>query len=332
MNAIDPKQFRNALGTFTTGVTVVTTRSPEGADVGLTVNSFNSVSLDPPMVLWSLVSTSGSLPAFLDNGHFAVHILSDRQEAMSSRFARRGIDKFEGLEISRGHGDVPLLDDCSARFECRIASHYEGGDHVILVGEVLNFEEFGVPPLVYQSGGYALAVRKPDQYAAEEAAYLEDSIGRNALTYLLGRVFHQLRHRLKPHLEKVGLGDFEHQVIGILGISDGRSIEELDGLLRLTGHDVDAQSLAPLVQGGWVRIDDADGRSAVTLTDAGRQLNIDLIAATKMIEDEALTSFDQGEIQVLTHLVRKLAHASRAETPPLWKKEACASSDAEVSD
>ncbi len=153
MNTIDPKQFRNALGAFTTGVTVVTTRKPDGTDVGLTANSFNSVSLEPPMVLWSLAKTSGSLQAFNDSEHFAVHILSNRQEALSGRFAKRGIDKFEGQELSRGQGGVPLLPGCSARFECRVAYRYEGGDHVIFVGEVLNSEHFGLPPLVFQSGG-----------------------------------------------------------------------------------------------------------------------------------------------------------------------------------
>lgn len=320
MSKIDPRQFRNALGTFTTGVTVVTTRDASGRDVGLTVNSFNSVSLDPPMVLWSLIRTSGNLQAFLDNGHFAVHILSNQQEALSGRFASRNIDKFEGLTVGRGHGDVPLLADCCARFECRIASHYEGGDHVILVGEVLNFEHFGRPPLVYQSGGYALAVKKPAQYAAEEAAYLEDSIGRNALTYLVDRVFYQLRVRMKPHFEAYGLSDMEQQVIGVLGIADDRTLAELDALLRTTDTPVSLEALQPLAASGRIRIEGQGEQARVFLTDEGRQLNIDLIAATKAIEDDALSGFDQGEIQVLTHLVRRLAHATRMETPPLWRK------------
>lgn len=317
MNTIDTKQFRNALGAFTTGVTVVTTRSADGGDVGLTANSFNSVSLEPPMVLWSLAKTSGSLQAFSDHPYFAVHVLSNRQESVSSRFAKRGIDKFEGLEFGRGHGDVPLLDGCSARFECRVAYRYDGGDHVIFVGEVLNFEHFGLPPLVFQSGGYALAVRKPAEYAAEDAAYLPDTIGRNALTYLLGRVFHQLRHRLKPVLAEHRLNDVEHQIIGVLGISNGRTLGELDALLSLTGQSVTATALAGLIERGCLRIDDD---SRVHLTPAGRQLNIELIAATRSIEDDALEGFDHGEVQVLTHLVRRLARATHIETPPLWQK------------
>ena len=127
--AVDPRAFRNALGAFTTGVTIVTTRDSGGHDVGLTVNSFNSVSLEPPLVLWSLARNAASLPAFVDSEYFAVHILGAQQEQLSNRFAQRGADKFAGLATERGHGGVPLLPGCSARFECRMTHRHEGGDH-----------------------------------------------------------------------------------------------------------------------------------------------------------------------------------------------------------
>src|SRR2546426_4697280 len=99
---IRPRQFRNALGAFATGVTIVTTRNRAGEDIGLTANSFNSVSLDPPMVLWSLARKSLSLPAFLESGYFAVHVLAATQEELSLTFATRGANKFAGLALSRG--------------------------------------------------------------------------------------------------------------------------------------------------------------------------------------------------------------------------------------
>lgn len=319
MNAMDPRQFRNALGAFATGVTVVTTRDGE-CDIGLTANSFNSVSLDPPMVLWSLAKNANSLKAFTDNDHFAVHVLSDRQEALSNRFAKRGTDKFADLALERGHGGVPLLADCSARFECRTAYRYEGGDHVIFVGEVLTFEHFARPPLVYQSGSYALAVKKPAEYAAEDAAYSTDGIGRNALTYLIGRAFHQLRFRLGPVLEEHELDDVEHQVIGVLGIGDDRSVEELDALLKLTGRRVDCDALRHLADRGFVALDGEGAAARARLTERGRRLNIELIAATKAVEDDALERFDTGERQILTHLMRRLARDSGVDVPPLWRK------------
>ena len=122
----DPRILRNALGSFATGVTVVTTRSADGQDIGRTANSFSSVSLDPPMILWSLARTSSSFDDFRQAGHFAVHILSAEQSDISGLFASKKEDKFEGLTVERGDGDIPLLKDCAARFECRTAHQYEG--------------------------------------------------------------------------------------------------------------------------------------------------------------------------------------------------------------
>src|SRR5688572_2714427 len=124
MTSIPPNEirsFRNALGAFATGVTVVSTRSTDGIDVGLTANSFNSVSLDPPMVLWSLAKASRALPIFVGSPYFVIHVLAADQEAISTRFSRANQDKFAGLDIERGLGDTPMLRDYSARFQCRTA-------------------------------------------------------------------------------------------------------------------------------------------------------------------------------------------------------------------
>lgn len=154
------RRFRNALGAFATGVTVVTTRDNEGRDIGLTASSFNSVSLDPPMVLWSLANASRSLPAFVHATHFAVHVLAADQEELSLRFATRGAEKFAGLEVERGTGQVPLLPGCSARFLCRTAFRHGAGDHTIFVGEVEDFDHSDRAELLFHRGRYALAVPK----------------------------------------------------------------------------------------------------------------------------------------------------------------------------
>jgi 3-hydroxy-9,10-secoandrosta-1,3,5(10)-triene-9,17-dione monooxygenase reductase component len=157
--ALDPRAFRAALGSFATGVTVITARAPDGTPVGLTANSFNAVSLDPPMVLWSLAKKALSLPVFSTATHWAVHVLAADQEALSGRFARSGGDKFAGLALANGEGGVPLLAGCAARFQCRTAFQQEGGDHIILVGEVLAFDREERAPLVFHAGGYVQAVR-----------------------------------------------------------------------------------------------------------------------------------------------------------------------------
>ena len=151
---IDKSAFRNALGSFVTGVTIVTARDRDGNPVGLTANSFNSVSLDPPMVLWSLSLGSASLPAFRDATAWAVHVLACDQQDMSDRFARRGVDKFAGLTVTNGPEGAPLIAGYAARFGCRARFEYEGGDHAIFLGEVIDFDRSDVDPLIYHGGRY----------------------------------------------------------------------------------------------------------------------------------------------------------------------------------
>ena len=146
------RELRDALGRFTTGVTVVTTMTPRGP-LGITANSFASVSLDPPLVLWSPARRSHRFPAFEAASHFAIHVLAAGQRALAERFARSG-DDFAGLELGRGLGDAPLLEGCVARFECCHAARYDGGDHLIVMGEVLRLEERHLAPLIYHRGGY----------------------------------------------------------------------------------------------------------------------------------------------------------------------------------
>ena len=157
----DPQAFRDALGSFVTGVTIVTARDEAGRPYGLTANSFNSVSLDPPMVLWSLSQRSGSLPVFRDADNWAVHVLAADQQAMSDRFARPGDGKFAGVEDVDGPEGAPLLAGYAARFGCRARFEYEGGDHAIFLGEVVDFDRREADPLIYHGGRYGRVMRAP---------------------------------------------------------------------------------------------------------------------------------------------------------------------------
>ncbi len=129
-------EFRSALGMFATGVTIVTTRMADGTPVGLTANSFNSVSLDPPLVLWSLARAAASLPVFQTGSHYAIHVLDANQKALAERFASKSGDRWQGVQASEGCGGVPLIAGAAATFECFNRSRYDEGDHVIFVGEV----------------------------------------------------------------------------------------------------------------------------------------------------------------------------------------------------
>jgi len=151
----DSLAFRRALGRFATGITVVTARASDGAMAGLTVNSFNSVSLEPPLVLWSLGRASPSHEVFERASHFAVNVLSAEQIALSNHFSRSGSDKFSGVEWSAGLHGAPLLVGCCAWFECRVAARHPGGDHTIFIGEVEKIrDDVKRAPLVYFGGEY----------------------------------------------------------------------------------------------------------------------------------------------------------------------------------
>ncbi len=152
------RELRDALGMFATGVTIVTARPETSGPVGMTVNSFSSLSLDPPLVLWGVSKRARSFEFFVSALHWAVHVLSVEQEPLARRFATAGLDKFAGLPLAAGLGGVPLLDGCCARFECRAAAAHDAGDHVILVGAVERFRRDDGAALVFRGGKFAITV------------------------------------------------------------------------------------------------------------------------------------------------------------------------------
>jgi len=150
----DSKQLRESLGAFATGVTIVTTLAPPDEKVGMTVNSFNSVSLDPPLILWSIGRDSNCFDAFMNAKSFAVHVLNKNQMALSNKFAQTGIDKFKGIECEAGLDGVPILSEFSVCFQCTTENLYDGGDHVIVIGRVKSIENRHQDPLVFYKGNY----------------------------------------------------------------------------------------------------------------------------------------------------------------------------------
>ena len=150
----DARHFRNALAQFATGVTIITTRLPNGSFLGLTASSFNSVSLDPPLVLWSLAQTATSLPVFTGNSHYVINVLSGDQSALAERFAMRIENRFEGVDFELSHTGLPILKGVSAWFECHNRSRYPEGDHVIFVGEVERCDINPQPALVFHAGKF----------------------------------------------------------------------------------------------------------------------------------------------------------------------------------
>jgi flavin reductase (DIM6/NTAB) family NADH-FMN oxidoreductase RutF len=164
---IDPRDFRNALGAYATGVTIITAAAPDGKPYGLTCNSFASVSLNPPLVLWSLVVFSQSMSVFQNASHFAVNVLGASQQALANKFAKSSDDKFAGVEWRPGLGNAPILADSVANFQCRAANRYYGGDHVIFLGAVEAYSYNRQEPLLFARGSFGRFLRADDTAASK---------------------------------------------------------------------------------------------------------------------------------------------------------------------
>jgi 3-hydroxy-9,10-secoandrosta-1,3,5(10)-triene-9,17-dione monooxygenase reductase component len=321
MNSAAVTDFRRALGAFATGVTIVTTRDKSGQDIGLTANSFNSVSLNPPMVLWSLSRQSLSLPAFLGAEHFAVHVLAATQDDLAQRFATRGADKFAALAIERGPDDIPLLEGCAARFQCRTAYRYEGGDHVIFVGAVLAFDQFNRAPLVFHGGEYAITARKSSGSSADPESAADVSFSSDFLIYLLGRAHYQQFLRLRRELDQHGLAEADWFVLSILSTEEQQSIAQLDARLAYTGSHVTYDQIALLAAAGFVKLHGAYYPGVpVSLTDAGRQAVIELVAAAKAAESDAERHLGYDETRVLKQWLRQIIDDSDPGPPATWRR------------
>lgn len=149
------RDFRETLGRFPTGVTIVTALSPDGTPIGVTISSFNSVSLDPPLILWSLSTNSPKLEAFRRASHYAINVLASNQHELSNRFASRAEDRFADVAVLEGLGGAPLIEGCCAWFECTQEAQYPGGDHLVFIGHVERFAQGDEgSPLVFFDGGY----------------------------------------------------------------------------------------------------------------------------------------------------------------------------------
>lgn len=307
----DAKQFRDALGQFATGVTIVTTLGADGTPVGVTANSYNSVSLDPPLVLWSLAKSARSIGAFQNADAFAIHILGEQQQDLASRFASRGEDKFAGLSVGRGHGGAPLLPDCAAHFECRTSYRYEGGDHVIFVGEVVHFETSDKPPLVFHQGRFTRMHRTAGDTPADRASgsrYTDDFI-----PYLLSRAHLLVSHPVRQFCEERGVTERDYATLGLLSMTGSATGATLTTKLAHTGQAPNKADIAKLDARGWI---EADG-GAWRLTAGGRALFIEILSRSRAMEQDLLEGFPSEEVSAAKRFLRHVIDKASIGLPPL---------------
>lgn len=299
---IDRQAFRAALGTFVTGVTIVTARAADGRPIGLTANSFNSVSLDPPLVLWSLALDSPNLPVFRDAAYWTVHILAAGQEALSSRFASRGTDKFAELPFEEGPGGVPLLEHCAARFICRASFEYEGGDHAIFVGEVIDLTLSGGPPLIFHGGKYG-RVMPPGTPQRPAELPDEAEFGRYFIGHLLLRaqqaVFRDVRHEYRRR----GMHAAEYTVLSSLGLGDGCTRGSLVRRAAAGGIELPQRAIDTLVERGDIQQHD----DTLRLTQAGRRLLTELVAVAQAAQLRVEGRMTESELSLFHDLLARVA-------------------------
>ncbi len=301
-DVLDPRAFRRALGNFATGVTVVTACADDGSRVGVTANSFNSVSLDPPLVLWSIDKRSGSYSVFEQATHFAVNILAADQIALSNRFARPGEDKFAGLDYDAGAGGAPLLHDCSARFQCEKYQQTDGGDHWILIGRVVAFDDFGRAPLVYHQGAYSMVLPYPRAQEGSvppgEASCRQKRLEDNVY-YLLTQALRSYQSSYQPKQLSSGLRTSEARMLMVLSSDEHMSQNTLLCEVAMPAREIE-EAEEILCRKGLVTNTDAGYR----LTPAGEEQAAVLREIAVKQQEQVLASFSAEDVAVLKKLLR----------------------------
>jgi len=225
---MDTRMLRDALSSFATGVTVVTTTENNGAlPIGMTASSFNSVSMDPPLVLWSVTKSALSAEIFRTAQYYAIHVLASDQVSLSNRFATRGMDKFDTVDYQLDANHIPCLSGVVTRFDCAAWNVVEGGDHWIIIGKVIRVEKNNKEPLVFSGGSYATAspLRAPTSLP-EDTSVLRSPID-TMLLYNLSRAYHQMSQHFYHSVHDSGLSVPEWRILASLHSKAQRDLPDL---------------------------------------------------------------------------------------------------------
>ena len=269
------------------------------------------------MVLWSLDKRAYSRTVFEASTHFAVHVLTLEQRELARRFAARGADKFQGLSCKTGLGAVPLLSECATCFECETRHRYDGGDHVIFVGEVKRFAHAASAPLVFHGGAFAEARQLIIGQTAD--AGIDAATGRfgpDFLCYLLARAHFQTYRPLAGEFQRVGMSEAEYFVLSLLCIRDGLNLGSLQQLLTHTGHEPKTEDISRMVAKQWLQVESDSG--AIHITQSGRESYVVVLALDGRIASQALSGFSAPEIVEFCNYLKRVIANTDAGTPDVW--------------
>jgi flavin reductase (DIM6/NTAB) family NADH-FMN oxidoreductase RutF len=297
--------FRRSLSEFSTGVTVITT-SVNGERFGLTSNSFASVSLGPPFILWSIRRESTSFSAFADCSHFAVNILADDQIELSQRFAKSGPGKFEHIECQAGTGEVPLLPRVVATFECVNNRAYDGGDHLILVGDVLRYCRYDRQPLLFVKGRYAVSADHPGTRVFVENAktgQVEDGQER-VLSNLMIRAYSVIAAKLERGRQTDGLGLtlMQARLLRAAAASPDRTLDELMPELLLD-FNASQSLLESVISLGLIMVDE---RARVRLTTEGNERLHAVVAHARANEETMFRGIPASDLDSVRRVLNTM--------------------------
>lgn len=289
--AASKNEFRRALGQFPTGVTVITTIDEQNNPMGMTASSFNSVSQDPPLILWSIDKSALSAPMFLQADYFTVNILSKDQIDIANNFAHRSTDKFAGIAFTEGSFGCPVLEDCTACLECKKWSVYEGGDHFIIVGEVLEYQyRANATPLVFSQSSYAL----PVQNISNTQRPIGESNGgflENYLLYQLWSVYmHYSSNLYQLLLDECHVAPEEWRVLTLLLDSQALSVRKIAEQTSQPLNDC-RSTLARMQANDHLVVDDKD---LAQITEAGITLAKHLMTTANQHEASIISSLTEN--------------------------------------
>lgn len=293
--SFDARDFRRALGKFATGVTVITTRDSAGEKFGVTASSFNTVSMDPPLILWSIDKGAYSLATYRDAEHFVVNVLGNDQVDVSNRFASRGEDKFSGIAVEEGIGGSPKVKGAAAQFECRTWKVYEGGDHLIIIGEVVDYayRDTG-SALVFHSGRYSVPEPHPMVLPVDEESALGGRLGYHLL-YLMRQALVAYRGDFYPRLDSLGVNEKEWRVLTLLVDRGDMESDLLAQRVAQPREDLE-DTLAGLQERALVALDE---NAYVRLSEDGKSLALRLLAMADDHEKRLLEEMNPDEIKTL---------------------------------
>ncbi|MCP1462396.1 MULTISPECIES: p-hydroxyphenylacetate 3-hydroxylase reductase component [unclassified Pseudomonas] len=303
-STFDPRAFRRALGNFATGVTVVTAADASGRKVGVTANSFNSVSLDPPLVLWSIDKRSSSHGVFEEASHFAVNVLAADQIDLSNNFARPKDDRFAEIAYAPGEGGAPVFADCAARFHCEKYQQVDGGDHWIMIGKVVAFDDFGRSPLLYHQGAYSMVLPHTRMTRRDESqppsSHFQGRLSHN-LYYLMTQAVRAYQSSYQPRQLSTGLRTNEARMLMVLENDARLSTSDLLREVAMPVREID-DAVANLKRKGLVD----DDEHGVRLTAAGIEQTEDLWAIAREQQDKVFAEFSQDQIDTFKTVLQRL--------------------------